>query len=78
MSGRLAGSRAIVAGAGSGIGAAVAARLAADGAQVFTADVKGGVDFTADLTAKDANAALVAAATAKMGGLDTVRIECAW
>lgn len=76
MSGRLAGRCAIVTGAGSGIGAAVAARLAADGAQVFTADVKGEVDFLADLTAPDANADLVAAAIAKMGGLDTV-VPCA-
>ena len=49
---RLAGRRAIVTGAGSGIGAAVAARLTADGAQVFTADVQGAVDFTADLTGR--------------------------
>ena len=73
---RLAGRRAIVTGAGSGIGAAVAARLTADGAQVFTADVQGAVDFTADLTGKDANADLVAAAVARMGGLDTL-VPCA-
>lgn len=73
---RLAGRRAIVTGAGSGIGAAVAARLAADGAQVFTADVQGAVDFTADLTGETANADLVAAAIAKMGGLDTL-VPCA-
>lgn len=76
MSGRLEGRRAIVTGAGSGIGAAVAARLAADGAQVFTADVRGTVDFVADLTEADANARLVAAAVARMGGLDTV-VPCA-
>ncbi|KHK89904.1 SDR family NAD(P)-dependent oxidoreductase [Novosphingobium malaysiense] len=76
MSGRLDGRRAIVTGAGSGIGAAVATRLSADGARVFTADLQGEVDFTADLTGKDANADLVAKALAAMGGLDTV-VPCA-
>ncbi len=76
MSGRLHGRRAIVTGAGSGIGAAVAARLLADGAQVFTADVQGDVDFTADLTGDDVNARLVAEAVETMGGLDTV-VPCA-
>lgn len=69
---RLAGRRAVVTGAGSGIGAATAARLRADGARVFTADVQGEADFIADLTAPDANAALVEAAVAAMGGLDTL------
>lgn len=76
MSGRLEGRRAIVTGAASGIGAAVAARLAADGAQVFTADIQGDVDFVADLTEADANARLVAAAAERMGGLDVV-VPCA-
>lgn len=76
MSGRLRGRRAVVTGAGSGIGAAVAKRLVADGAQVFTADVQGEVDFIADLTGADANARLVAAAAERMGGLDTV-VPCA-
>ncbi|GLK45887.1 MULTISPECIES: SDR family NAD(P)-dependent oxidoreductase [Novosphingobium] len=76
MSGRLQSRRAIVTGAGSGIGAAVAKRLAADGAQVFTADIQGEVDFIADLTGADANARLVAAAAERMGGLDTV-VPCA-
>lgn len=73
---RLKGRKAMVTGAASGIGAAVAARLAADGAQVFTADVQGAVDFTADLTGENANADLVAAAIARMGGLDTL-VPCA-
>ncbi|MFX8929965.1 SDR family NAD(P)-dependent oxidoreductase, partial [Acinetobacter baumannii] len=73
---RLAGRRAVVTGAASGIGAAVAARLLADGAQVFTADLAGSVDFVADLTAPGANAALVAAALERMGGLDTL-VPCA-
>ena len=73
---RLLGRKAIVTGAASGIGAATAARLQADGAQVFTADVQGEVDFTADLTAPDANARLIEQAVAAMGGLDTL-VPCA-
>ena len=76
MSGRLHGRRAIVTGAGSGIGAAVAERLRADGAQVFTADMQGAIDFRSDLTGPDANAGLVKAAVGAMGGLDTV-VPCA-
>jgi 3-oxoacyl-[acyl-carrier protein] reductase len=76
MTGRLIGRRAIVTGAGSGIGAAVAARLAADGAQVFTADIAGPADFCADLAGETANAQLVAAAVARMGGVDVV-VPCA-
>lgn len=74
--GRLAGRRAVVTGAGSGIGAAVAKRLVADGAQVFTADIQGDVDFVADLTETDANGRLVAAAVERMGGVDIV-VPCA-
>jgi NAD(P)-dependent dehydrogenase (short-subunit alcohol dehydrogenase family) len=73
---RLAGRKAIVTGAGSGIGAAVVERLRADGAQVFTADVAGAVDFAADLTGDGVNADLVAQAVAAMGGLDTL-VPCA-
>ncbi|WP_298285420.1 SDR family NAD(P)-dependent oxidoreductase [Novosphingobium sp.] len=73
---RLSGRTAIVTGAASGIGAATAARLRADGAQVFTTDLHGAVDFTADLTAPDANAQLVGAAVAAMGRLDTL-VPCA-
>lgn len=77
MSGdRLAGRRAIVTGAGSGIGAAVAARLRRDGAKVFTADIAGETDWSGDLTGRDANAGLVQAALAAMGGLDTL-VPCA-
>lgn len=76
MEGRLSGRRAIVTGAASGIGAATAARLRADGAQVFTADTAQGVDFVADLTGANANVRLVEAAVAAMGGLDTL-VPCA-
>ena len=73
---RLAGRKAVVTGAGSGIGAAVAARLRADGARVFTCDLKGEVDLVGDVTAAGASAALVAQAAAAMGGLDTL-VPCA-
>lgn len=73
---RLKNRKAIVTGAASGIGAATAARLRADGAEVFTADVQGDVDFAGDLTAPDANARLVEQAVAAMGGLDTL-VPCA-
>ncbi len=73
---RLKGRKAIVTGAGSGIGAAVAARLRADGAQVFTADISGNVDLVADLTESGINAALVERAVAALGGLDTL-VPCA-
>ncbi|WP_408588027.1 SDR family NAD(P)-dependent oxidoreductase [Novosphingobium sp.] len=76
LAGRIHGRKAIVTGAGSGIGAAVAARLRADGAQVFTADVRGEVDFVADLSAPGVNADLVSRAVAVMGGLDTL-VPCA-
>ncbi|NLR72028.1 SDR family oxidoreductase [Novosphingobium sp. ERN07] len=73
---RLRGRKAIVTGAGSGIGAATAARLRADGALVFTADMQGDVDFVADLTTPDANARLIEQAVAALGGLDTL-VPCA-
>jgi NAD(P)-dependent dehydrogenase (short-subunit alcohol dehydrogenase family) len=68
MSGRLAGRRALVTGAASGIGRATAARLGHDGARVFGVDVTAGCDLVADVSA-DADA-IVAAAGEALGGLD--------
>ncbi|NBC38091.1 SDR family oxidoreductase [Novosphingobium sp. FSY-8] len=74
--GRLNGLVGIVTGAGSGIGAATAARLRADGAQILTADLKGDVDVAIDVTAPGANDDLVAAAVARFGRLDLI-VPCA-
>lgn len=76
MVGRLEGRKALITGAGSGIGKAVARRLTADGAQVFTVDMKGDVDRIADVTEDGINAQLVAEAAEKLGGLDIV-VPCA-
>lgn len=62
----------IVTGAGSGIGAATAARLRADGATVFGIDLKGAVDLAIDVTEPGANEAIVTAATDAMGGIEGV------
>lgn len=58
---RLAGRRALVTGAASGIGAAIAARLVAEGAAVLTADRAPGCDITLDVASPDAAARLVEA-----------------
>ncbi len=73
---RLDGRAALVTGAGSGIGLATAARLAADGARVLTADRAGNVDIVADVTEPGTNAKLVAEAETRLGGLDIV-VACA-
>lgn len=74
--GRLEGRSALVTGAGSGIGAATARRLAADGARVYRVDLQGEVDRRADVTAPGINAELVAEAVARHGGLD-ILVPCA-
>jgi 3-oxoacyl-[acyl-carrier protein] reductase len=74
--GRLAGRCGIVTGGGSGIGAATAARLRADGATILTADRSGQVDVCIDITGDGANAALVAQAVERFGRLDLL-VPCA-
>ena len=61
MSGRLAGRRALVTGAASGIGAATVARLRRDGAEVIAVDL-GGDGLVADVATAVGVAAIVAAA----------------
>lgn len=76
MTGRLQDRVALVTGAGSGIGAATARRLAADGAKVFGVDRAGSVDRIADVTEPGINDVLVAEAVALHGGLD-ILVPCA-
>lgn len=76
MAGRLQRRSALVTGAGSGIGLATALRLSAEGANVFTVDLKGDVDRHADVTASGINADIVAECVARNGGLD-ILVPCA-
>ncbi len=71
----LEGRAALVSGAASGIGRAIAERLARDGAQVLGVDLRaeGPVEmFEADLCDEGANAAAVEAAHERFGRLDIV------
>jgi 3-hydroxybutyrate dehydrogenase len=63
---------ALVTGAASGIGAAIAARLERDGWNVLTVDVRGDVGLRADLTTREGNSRAVAAAVERFGRLDAV------
>jgi 3-hydroxybutyrate dehydrogenase len=67
---------ALVTGAGSGIGKAVAERLVGDGWDVLAVDVNEGegpgVPFVADLTTREGNEAAVAATLEQFGRIDAV------
>lgn len=63
---------ALVTGAASGIGAAVAHRLVADGWDVLCVDVRGEVELIADLTTREGNERAVATAVERFGRLDAV------
>ncbi|MFQ3594775.1 MAG: SDR family oxidoreductase [Sphingomonadaceae bacterium] len=68
----LAGRRALVTGAASGIGAAIAARFRAEGMEVLTVDRAEGQDLLLDVAGEGAADAMVAAARSRLGGLDVV------
>jgi 3-hydroxybutyrate dehydrogenase len=71
------GRSAIVTGAASGIGRAIAERLTSDGVRVLAADLEPGDDgpgepFAADLTTREGNKGAVDAALERFGRLDAI------
>jgi NAD(P)-dependent dehydrogenase (short-subunit alcohol dehydrogenase family) len=85
--GRMAGRRALVTGAGSGIGRAVARLFHAEGAQVAALDLNGdaaaetarevgGASFAVDVSNPEQVAAAVQGAAEALGGIDAV-VNCA-
>lgn len=86
MTERLDGKVALITGAASGFGAAMARRLAARGASVVCADINeggaaavaaevGGVSLRCDVSELDDNLAAVALAEERFGGLDLVALN---
>jgi NAD(P)-dependent dehydrogenase (short-subunit alcohol dehydrogenase family) len=82
---RLTGRRAIVTGAGAGIGRAIAERLSAEGARVMVADIdlqtaeqvareldSRGLAHQVDVSSEESAARLIARARAEWGGLDVL------
>jgi len=78
---RLEGKTAVVTGAGSGFGAGIARKFAAEGARVMVADIRpdaaaavaaevGGIACEADVSRADPVAAMAEAARAAFGGID--------
>jgi NAD(P)-dependent dehydrogenase (short-subunit alcohol dehydrogenase family) len=75
---RFAGSRAVVTGAASGIGAAVLARLRAEGATAVGMDRRAGVDLIAvDVRDEAQVREAFAAASKRLGGAPTVLVQSA-
>ncbi|WP_448586243.1 SDR family NAD(P)-dependent oxidoreductase [Thermaurantiacus sp.] len=64
--------RALVTGAASGIGAAIAARFRADGLAVLTVDRAPGCDLRLDVAGPGAAETMAAAAAEQLGGLDVL------